>query len=88
MIVDKDGIRREQVGEEEDGIMTAIPKDKAEELLEVIRNGMDKDREVPYSHHQEQPLQAQQSSVSISDELTKLANLKQQGMLSEVEFQK
>ena len=58
MMVDKDGIRREQVGEEEDGIMTTIPKDKAEELLEVIRNGMDKDREVPYRHHQEQPLQA------------------------------
>ena len=39
----------------EDGIMTTIPKDKAEELLEVIRNGMDKDGEVPYRHHQEQP---------------------------------
>jgi hypothetical protein len=44
---------REQVGEEEDGIITAIPKDKAEELLEVIRNGMDRDREV-YHHQQEQ----------------------------------
>ena len=32
MMVDKDGIRREQVGEEEDGIMIAIPKDKAEEF--------------------------------------------------------
>jgi hypothetical protein len=43
---DKDEIRREQVGAEEEGIITAIPKDKAEELLEVIRNGMDRNKEV------------------------------------------
>ena len=43
---------------------------------------MDKDREVSYRHHQEQPLQAQQSSIPVSDELSKLANLKQQGMTS------
>jgi hypothetical protein len=43
---------------------------------------MDKDREVSYRHHQEQPLQAQQSSIPVSDELSKLANLKQQGMIS------
>jgi hypothetical protein len=30
---DKDEIKREQVGEEEEGIITAIPKDKAEDLL-------------------------------------------------------
>ena len=84
MIVDKDEVKREQVGEEEDGIITAIPKDKAEELLEVIRNGMDRDREVSY--HQGQP-QPQQSSISIADELTKLANLKERGIISEDEFQ-
>jgi hypothetical protein len=44
---------REQVGEEEDGIITAIPKDKAEEILEVIRYGMDRDRE--RYHYREQP---------------------------------
>jgi Bacterial PH domain/Short C-terminal domain len=88
MMVDKDEIRHERVGEEEDGIITAIPKNKAEELLEVIRNGMDKDREVSsYRHNQEQPLQGQQPSVSIADELSKLANLKQQGIISEDEFQ-
>ena len=27
---------------EEEGVITAIPKEKAEDLLEVIRNGMDK----------------------------------------------
>ena len=39
---------------EEEGIITAIPKNKAEDLLEVIGNGMDRDIEV-YRHRQEQP---------------------------------
>jgi hypothetical protein len=82
MLVDKDEIRREQVGEEEGGIITAIPKDKAEKLLEVIRNGMDRNREV-YSQ-QGQPQQPQQS---IADELMKLGNLKEKGIITEGEFQ-
>ena len=81
MLVDKDEIRREQVGEEEGGIITAIPKDKAEQLLEVIRNGMDRDREV---HGYRAP---QQSSISIADELMKLGNLKEKGIITEGEFQ-
>jgi hypothetical protein len=36
---------------EEEAIITAIPKDKAEDLLEVIGNGMDKDREVYRNPH-------------------------------------
>ncbi len=83
MMVDGDEIRREQVGEEEDGIITAIPKDKAEELLEVIRNGMDRDREV-YSQQQQQ---SQPQSLSIADEITKLANLRERRIISEDEFQ-
>src|ERR671932_2712072 len=62
MMVYKDEMKREQVGAEEDGIITAIPKDKAEELLGVIRNGMDRDREV--YRHQEQS-QQQPSTISI-----------------------
>jgi hypothetical protein len=31
---------------EEAAVITAIPKDKAEELLEVIRNGMDAKRDI------------------------------------------
>jgi Bacterial PH domain/Short C-terminal domain len=69
---------------EEEGIITAIPKNKAEDLLEVIRNGMDRDREV--YRHQNQP-QQQQSSISIADELMKLASLKEKGIISEGEFQ-
>ena len=67
---------------EEEGIITAIPKNKAEDLLEVIRNGMDRDREV-YRHPQQQQ---QPSSISIADELIKLANLKEKGIISEDEF--
>jgi hypothetical protein len=56
---------------DEEGIITAIPKNKAEDLLEVIRNGLDRDREV----HRHSPEQPQTSSVSIADELMKLASL-------------
>jgi hypothetical protein len=41
---------------EEEAIITAIPKDKAEDLSEVIRNGMDKDREI-YRHPQSEQSQ-------------------------------
>ena len=71
---------------EEEGIITAIPKNKAENLLEVIRNGMDRDREVS-SYRQEQRQQPQQPSISIADELLKLANLKEKGVISEDEFE-
>jgi hypothetical protein len=71
---------------EEEGIITAIPKTKAEDLLEVIRNGMDRDREVSL-YRQEQRQQPQQPSISMADELMKLANLKEKGVISEDEFQ-
>ena len=66
----------------EEGIITAIPKDKAEGLLKIIRNGMDKDREV-YRDRQEQP----QPQQSVADEMMKLANLKEKGVISGEEFQ-
>jgi Bacterial PH domain/Short C-terminal domain len=79
----------------EDAVITAIPKDKAEDLVEVIRNGMDRQREV---YHQQQPQRIDVSTnnnnnndnsptISIADELTKLAKLKEQGVISESEFQ-
>ena len=68
---------------DEEEIITAIPKNKAEDLLEVIRNGMDKDREVSYRYRE----QSQQQSISVADELTKLAGLKERGIISEDEFQ-
>ena len=71
---------------EEEGIITAIPKNKAEDLLEVIRNGMDRDREI-YRHQEQLQPQQQQSSISIADELMKLVSLKEKGIISEDEFQ-
>ena len=70
---------------DEEGIITAIPKDKAEDLLEIIRNGMVRDREV--YHHRQLEQSQQQQSVSIADELMKLASLKEKGIISENEFQ-
>ena len=54
----------------EDGMIAAIPKNKAEELVEIIRNGMDRNREV--CRHLEQP--QQQLSISIADELNEKLN--------------
>jgi Short C-terminal domain len=71
---------------DEEGIITAIPKNKAEDLLEVIRNGMDRGKEV--HGYREQSQQPQQSSISIADELMKLANLKDKGIISDDEFQR
>jgi hypothetical protein len=71
-------------------MITAIPNKKAEELVEIIRNGIDRDREVyGYQQHQQiqQPPLQQQSLISIPDELMKLANLKEKGIITEDEFQ-
>jgi hypothetical protein len=52
--------------------------------LPPTTNKNTRDREV--YRQQQSPFQPLQSSVSIADELSKLANLKQQGILSEDEF--
>jgi hypothetical protein len=78
----------------ENGVITAIPKEKAEDLIEVIRNGMGKIPEQASSslayQQKQQNYRASptSSSISIADELTKLAKLKEQGVISESEFQK
>jgi hypothetical protein len=79
----------------EDAVITAIPKDKAEDLVEVIRNGMDRQREVYHQQPQRVDVSTNNNNnnkdniptISIADELTKLAELKEQGVLSESEFQ-
>ena len=85
----------------EDTVITAIPKDKAQDLVEVIRNGMDRQREVYQQQQPQQQFQQQPPSprthvdttssnnnptISIADELAKLAKLKEQGVISEAEF--
>ena len=83
--LDKGGLGGTKGLDEEDGMIAAIPKNKAEDLVEIIRNGMDRNREVSYLH-QEQP-QQQPPSISVADELMKLANLKEKGIITEDEFQ-
>src|SRR5687767_10437246 len=76
------------------GIIEAIPKDKAEDLLEIIRSGMKDDRKSAPSEKNissklfEPKVHTPPSnqSISIADELEKLAKLKQEGILTEEEF--
>ena len=75
-----------------EGVIQAIPKSKAADLIEVIRFGMHQKRiEGPDNIEKENfPASALKSSqhagYSIADELTKLMKLKEQGVLNEEEF--
>lgn len=75
-----------------EGMIQAIPKVKAQDLIEVIRFGMhQKGIEGPYNTEKENysalSIQSNQiGSYSIADELTKLIKLKEQGVLNEEEF--
>ena len=66
-----------------EGVIRAIPKRKAEDLVEVIRSGMynrpDHVRDKVTNNNSSQ-------TSSIADELIKLAKLKEQGVLTEEEF--
>ena len=82
--------------DDQGGIIEAIPKDRAQDLLEIIRSGMQtssnrksapsrnqKPNELLESkEHTEPPNQ----SISISDEIRKLAKLKEEGLITEEEF--
>ena len=57
-------------------------KDKAEKILQIVRNAI-----VEAKKRSEAPQQVVQQS-SVADELTKIAKLKEQGILSEEEFTK
>jgi len=69
-------------GRGEDGMIDAIPKDKAEKILNIVRNAI-----VEAKKRSETPQQVVQQA-SIADELAKIAKLKEQGILSEEEFTK
>ena len=77
------------------GIIEAIPKDKAEDLLEIIRSGMKDDRKSASSEKyeysklldsKEYTPSSDQTVVSIADELQKLVKLKEERILTEEEF--
>lgn len=80
--------------DDQEGIIEAIPKDKAEDLLEIIRSGMQDSRRSTASKKQKTTTNSletketisNQSEVSIADELLKLAKLREEGILTEQEF--
>jgi hypothetical protein len=66
-------------GRGEDGMIDAIPKEKAELILKLVRYKMEEIRK-----QKTQPVQ----QTSTADEIAKLAKLKEQGILTEEEFTK
>ena len=94
--------------DEEGGKIESISKKKAEDLVEIIRSGMQGSKKAPYtlSNKQEgasvqvqsEPLENEGTRIntriqsdnhpvtSITDELSKLARLKDQGVITEAEF--
>lgn len=76
---------------DQDGKIDAIPKDKAEKLLETIREGMQGPKtkaNTNMSQQQQIPPSSTVSnqSISIADEIAKLAKLKDQEVITENEF--
>lgn len=76
------GLIDEDISGEDDqeGVIEALPKDKAEELLEIIRRRMKATSTGEAT--------SSIDTISIADEIEKLSKLKQNGILSESEFQK
>jgi Bacterial PH domain/Short C-terminal domain len=75
------GLLDENVGgeDDQDGIIEAVPKDKAEDLLELIRRGMKSVGKIDDSS-------GQIDSISVADEIAKLSKLKDQGIITGSEF--
>ena len=86
--------------DDQGGVIEAISKNKAEDLLEIIRSGMQDDggggKSAP-SKKQKASSELLESkeytvpfnqSISIADELRKLAKLKEEGILTEEEFKR
>jgi len=68
-------------GSFEDARVDAISKDEAEQILRIIQEGVKKCKSQTNSP------QVVQQETSIADELAKIAGLKEQGIISEEEFQ-
>ena len=62
-----------------EGVIQAIPKRKAEDLVQVIRSRMYEYQRSSVPAHQ----QSASSRSSIADEFTKFAKLKEQGAITE-----
>ena len=82
--------------DDQGGIIEAIPKDKAQDLLEIIRSGMQTSsnrKSAPSKNQKPNELleskeytEPPNQSISISDEIRKLAKLKEEGLITEEEF--
>ena len=69
-------------GREDDGEIKGLQKDKADNILQIVRNAI-----VEAKKESQKPVQVVQQT-STADELAKLAKLKEQGILSDEEFDK
>ena len=65
--------------DDQDGAIQALPKGDAEDLLEIIRRGIQ-----GYNKTNEPMVQV--ASMSIADEINKLSKLKDQGIITATEF--
>ncbi len=63
-------------GRGEEGSIDAIPKGKAEKILRIVREGMQRAREGP-----------PEGAYSVADEIRKLAELRDAGIVTEKEFE-
>jgi hypothetical protein len=66
--------------DDQDGAIQALPKGDAEDLLEIIRRGIQ-----GYNKRNEPMVQV--ASMSIADEINKLSKLKDQGIITATEFE-
>jgi hypothetical protein len=66
--------------DDQDGAIQALPKGNAEDLLEIIRRGIQ-----GYNKTNEPVVQV--ASMSIADEINKLSKLKDQGIITATEFE-
>jgi hypothetical protein len=69
-------------GRGEDGQIDALSKDKGEQLFTIIREGIDGTKK-PST---QSAINSVNPQISVADELMKLASLKEQGIISEIEF--
>jgi hypothetical protein len=79
------------------GIIEAIPKDKADDLIEIIRSGMQSSSSSKSAPSKKQKPSSElleskeytvpfNQSISLADELRKFAKLKEEGIITEEEF--
>jgi hypothetical protein len=85
------GLKRLNANEHgENGVIDAIPKSKADALIQIIRNGINQVRANPnlnsgFRNYNNNTVQGT-GKLSVLEELQKLADLKEKGAISEAEF--